>query len=64
MKSLFDLVAPIAIYHAADVCYENKAKHAIKELRLLAQHNGAEAEAHGFKPTESLNDYLDYVHPE
>lgn len=34
---LFNLVAPIAIYHGADVCYERKARHAIEQLRNLAE---------------------------
>ena len=33
---LFNLVAPIAIYHGTDVCYERKARRAITRMRNLA----------------------------
>ena len=32
-EELFDLVAPIAIYHGADVCYKKKALAALRILR-------------------------------
>lgn len=32
-EELFDLVAPIAIYHGADVCFKVKAKKALRKLR-------------------------------
>ena len=35
IAQLFDLVSPIAIYHAADLCYEDKAKQGWRKLKKI-----------------------------
>jgi hypothetical protein len=32
-QKAFDLVAPVAIYHAADVCFKEKARTALRKLK-------------------------------
>jgi len=37
IEDLFDLIAPIAIYHGADVCFKAKALAAIRKLQLAVR---------------------------
>ena len=68
MKTLFDLVAPIAIYHGADLLYETQAMTAVDDLRKLARKGeSALSEAvrtWGFKETEAMLEYRFTTHPD
>jgi hypothetical protein len=62
---LFNLVAPIAIYHGADVCYEPKARHAINRLRKLAAVEPAIQQRFGRTARrKAWEEYREHVEPE
>ena len=62
---LFNLVAPIAIYHGADVCYERKARHAIEQLRNLAETEPEIRRQFGARARrQDWADYRELVEPE
>lgn len=58
MKPPFDLVAPIAIYHGANVCYKPQARRAIKLLCIEWINRFPQATAANYC------DYLEYAEPE
>jgi len=53
-EPVFDLIAPIAIYHGADLRFEAKARAAIREL----QQRWPSA------PAANWQDYLEYAEPD
>ena len=62
---LFNLVAPIAIYHGADVCYERKAKRAIDRLRKFAVVEPEIQRRFGLRARcNDWEDYRKHVEPE
>ena len=67
MKSLFDLIAPIAIYHGADVLYKTKALAAIRELKRRVQARDQSLAGYGLlHPSilvENLATYLEFEEP-
>ena len=62
MKTLFDLVAPIAIYHGADLTYEKEARAAIAELRKRVSENTLRNTQ--FVADDRMLDYLEHSHPD
>ena len=62
---LFNLVAPIAIYHGADVCYEREARHAINSIRKLAAVEPEIQRRFGLTAgRKDWEDYREHVEPE
>jgi len=62
---LFNLVAPIAIYHGADVCYERKARRAINRLMKLAAVEPKIQQRCGVRARwKDWEDYREHVEPE
>jgi hypothetical protein len=56
-KPLFDLVAPIAIYHGADVLYKRKAQAAIRQLQARW------ADRYPATTADDWREYLEYAEP-
>jgi hypothetical protein len=56
-EELFDLVAPIAIYHGTDVAFKSKACKAFRKLKLLSKEDFGTAQgfAVDLKEIESLD---------
>jgi hypothetical protein len=67
MKPLFDLIAPIAIYHAADLLYKDKARRAIRELSRRVAAYDPDLANRGFYTGQAkegrLAGYLEFVEP-
>jgi hypothetical protein len=62
---LFNLVAPIAIYHGADVCYGRKARRAICRVRNLADTDPEIRRRFGARARrQDWADYHEHAEPE
>jgi hypothetical protein len=60
---LFDLVAPIAIMHFADLCYEKQAVVALQKLQAQ-ERDPLVVATFGSKPGRNWLDYVDYPSPD
>ena len=61
IESLFDLVAPIAIYHRADVCFKKQASKAWSKIKKVARQEWLQADCAAPDVSDKLDDLNDWA---